>query len=254
MTTRADRIMLAQPVSSWTFEFWKRQIQEAPDIPAAIGRLGAHSDLDRKYREDVVLFLMALAGYDGNEPREKALAGKARQVLPWSLQLICPHIDGAKYLSRPLLEKALWLYRPKKSLDGLVHPFIGGSEECKTVRRILNNICWKVWEGVARNAVLSHKIQVLRIFYAADRLYELLPPGNIAAVTSFEWWLLFEDVIPQLEWLAQREVRANKDVLGTIEEAAAYGTSACRVLILLRAVLPATHAYCARHKLSCITK
>ncbi|MES2931400.1 MAG: hypothetical protein V4682_01735 [Patescibacteria group bacterium] len=254
-TKTEDPDMLAQPVSEWTFDFWKQQVEDAPDIPGAVGRLGACIDLPWQEGADKKLvYLMEVADARRvSDPRSAALAGKARQVIARLLErdISTWQYDNFRHVRIDILEKALWFFRPDEAGTGFINEFRDSVEADKIIRRLRGNLCWSLWEGRMKDATLAHKIQALDIIYMMGRLSELLPiESPLAQGASLQKWYYFKDVLPHLEEMARKEIEFHpRSTLKTVEESAYFGKPASCILILVRTVLSAAESFHERLEL-----
>lgn len=247
MTTDAKNEMLAQPVSKWTFEFWKQQVEEAVDIPSAVGRLRACTSLDSpKYGESVLLYLMDLShckprsSYSFKTTKEEELSMHACHCLA---PLLVTRYPKMQYVPLHVMEKALWFFGPVDIFGSRVDPFSGPDETSKLLRRFRSQLCWSIWKGENSHATLEYKLQVLHIFYSIGRLFELAPsPGY-----EHHNWDDFEDMLPELEVMAQSELaQLSHYHVTTIEEAAYWDAPACRLIMLVRPILVARTSWIKR--------
>ena len=247
MEARVERaLMLEKMPSQWDFEFWKERYESAPDIASALGILGAASSLQDR-PEDLIVYLIDIVDSERiPEERKRALGGKALQVLYRILQSYKSlHHNSADYIDIKVLEKVLWFARPKPDFQSLVNSLGGVSEESKYIRRYVRGICTRVWRGSMECASLTHKLQVLEIYYASDWLMEFVPRHDW--MYAPDEWKHFETVLPRLEELVQMDFKQAK--VKTIEESAFFGHRNAYVLILARTVLSAGRSFYERMEL-----
>ncbi len=248
MTVSRERAeMLDMMPSNWTFAFWKDRYETAQDIASALGILSAAASL-KGPADDLIVYLMGIADTESVcDERSRAIAGKGLQVLYRVLERNRGHhSDDMNYTGLDVVEKALWLSRPKSDFKSLVNRFADTSEEEKYVRRYLRSICHTIWEGNMRCAEHAHKVQVVDILYASGRLIDYIPGPN-SYLGAPGVWRRFEEMMQRIEELALLDLKPGHTE--TIEEAAFFGYPAAYIVILGRTLFPAGRAFYERHEL-----
>lgn len=240
MSVDTVEYMLSQPVSEWTFAFWKEQVEATPDIPGAVGRLSACTQMDCGYdcedSENIRLYLLEIADkHLSLDDRSRALALKARKLL----QIMISRRYGGllteycEFLTTKELDKLLWFFRPFEFLK-LANPCTGQDQELAYLRRVRKTLMWSLWQGHVREAKLDHKIKALELFYMTDQLHTLIPVGEHVAGAS--WWA-FNDVVETIHDLANLDKECSN--LPSLERTAIIEASpAALILIMLRTLGP----------------